>query len=106
MANIEKPKFNILDVSGNNYLSWCLDVELHLQGQGLVETLAEDRDYTEKDEANALIFICRHLLDALKTQYLEVRQPSNLWKRLKEWYDHTKTVILPQAQYDWQHLRL
>ena len=70
MANIEKPKFNILDVSGNNYLSWCLDVELHLQGQGLVETLGEDGDYTEKDEANTLIFIHRHLPDALKTQYL------------------------------------
>ena len=23
-----------------------------------------------------------------------------------ERYDHTKTVMLPQAQYDWQHLRL
>ena len=30
MANIEKLKFNILDVNGNNYLSYCLDVELHL----------------------------------------------------------------------------
>ena len=57
MANIEKPKFNIIDVSGNNYLSWCLDVELHLQGQGLVETLAVTGKYNEKDEANALIFI-------------------------------------------------
>ena len=66
MANIEKPKFNILDVSGNNYLSWCLDVELHLQGQGLVETLVVTGKYNEKDEANALIFIRRHLPDALK----------------------------------------
>ena len=70
MANIEKPKFNILDVSGNNYLSWCLDVELHFQGQGLVETLVESEKYNEKDETNALIFIRRHLLDAFKTQYL------------------------------------
>ena len=62
--------------------------------------------YNEKDEANALIFIRRHLPDALKTQYLQVRKPSDLWKRLKERYDHTKTVMLPQAQYDWQHLRL
>ena len=67
MANIEKPKFNIIDVNRNNYLSWCLDVELHLQGQGLVETLVVAGKYNEKDEANALIFIRRHLLDALKT---------------------------------------
>ena len=78
MANIEKPKFNIFDVNGNNYLSWYLDVELHLQGQGLVETLAVTGKYNEKDEANALIFIRRHLPDALKTQYLQVRKPSNL----------------------------
>ena len=35
-----------------------------------------------------------------------MRKPFDLWKRLKERYDHTKTVMLPQAQYDWQHLRL
>ena len=45
MANIEKPKFNILDVSGNNYLSWYLDFELHFQGQGLVEILVESGKY-------------------------------------------------------------
>ena len=94
MVNIKKPKFTILDVSGNNYLSWLLDVELHLQGQGLVKSLVEDGHYTEKDKMNALIFIRRHLPNALKTQYLQVRQPSDLWKRLKERYDHTKTIML------------
>ena len=98
MTNIEKPKFNILDISGNNYHFWCLDVELYLQGQELVETLVEDGDYTKKDEPNALIFIYRHLPDALKTQYLQVRQPFDPWKRLKERFDHTKTVILSHAQ--------
>ena len=95
MANIEKPKFNILDVNENNYLSCYLDVELHFQGQELVKTLVDSGKYNEKDEANALIFIRRHLLDALKTQYLQVRKPYVMWKRLKEWYDHTKTVMLP-----------
>ena len=97
MANIEKPKFNILDVNGNNYLSWYLDVELHFQGQELVKTLVESGKYNEKDEANALIFIHRHLPDAFKTQYLQVRKSSDLWKRLKERYDHTKTIMLPHA---------
>ncbi|EOY08711.1 Uncharacterized protein TCM_023784 [Theobroma cacao] len=41
-----------------------------------------------------------------KTQYLFVRDLEILWTRLRERYDHTKTVILPQAQYDWQHLKL
>ena len=72
----------------------------------MVETLAVADKYNEKDEANTLIFIRRHLPDALKTQYLQVRKSSDLWKRLKERYDYIKTVMLPQTQYDWQHLRL
>ena len=75
MTNIEKPKFNILDVSGNNYLSWCLDVELHLQVQGLVETLVKDGDYIEKDEANALIFIHRqNSISASETTFRSVEE--------------------------------
>ena len=35
MANNEKLKFLILDVSGNNYLSWYLDVELHCKDKAL-----------------------------------------------------------------------
>ena len=94
MANIEKPKFNIFDVSGNNYLSWCLDIELHIQRQGIIETLAEDGKSNEKDEANVLIFVHRHLPDCLKFQYLLVRKPSILWTKLRERYDHTKIVML------------
>ena len=44
--------------------------------------------------------------ESLQTQYLSVRDPQTLWKRLKDRYDHTKTVILLQAQYDSQNLRL
>ena len=106
MANIEKPKFHILEVSRNNYLSWCLDMEMHLQGQDLANTITEDGTSNAKDKANALIFIRRHLHESLQTQYLSVRDPQTLWKRLKDRYDHTKTVILPQAQYDWQNLRV
>ncbi|XP_030475290.2 uncharacterized protein LOC115692545 [Syzygium oleosum] len=106
MANIEKPKFHILEVSGNNYLSWCLDMETHLQGQDFANAITEDGTSNAKDKANALIFIRRHLHESLQTQYLSVRDPQTLWKRLKDRYDHTKTVILPQAQYDWQNLRL
>ena len=35
-----------------------------------------------------------------------VKNPLILWKILKEWYDHQKTVILPRACYNWIHLRL
>ncbi|KAK6141942.1 hypothetical protein DH2020_024315 [Rehmannia glutinosa] len=108
MAGIEKQKFQILDTTGENYLSWCLDIKLHLQGQDLAKTLkaVKIEEAVVKDEANAMIFIRHHLSDDLKNEYIQIERPSEIWQKLKERFDHTRTVILPQAQYDWQHLRL
>ncbi|XP_030446994.1 uncharacterized protein LOC115669956 [Syzygium oleosum] len=81
-------------------------MEMHLQGKDLANAITEDGTSNAKDKANALIFIRHHLHESLQTQYLSLRDPQTLWKRLKDRYDHTKTVIFPQAQYDWQNLRL
>ena len=72
MAHIAKPKFHVLDVSGQNYQSWRLDVELHLHGEGLANSLKKDGKAIGKDKANVLIFMRRHLHDNLKVQYLMV----------------------------------
>ena len=77
-------------------------MEMHLQGQDLANAITENETSNAKDNANALIFIRSHLHESLQTQYLSVRDPQTLWKRLKDRYDHTKTVIFPQAQYDWK----
>ena len=53
-----------------------------------------------------MIFLRHHLHESLKTEYLTVKDQYVLWKNLKERYDHQKTVILPQARYEWIHLRL
>ena len=42
MTHIAKPKFHVLYVEGQNYQSWKLDIEIHLQGEGLVDVLVED----------------------------------------------------------------
>ena len=65
MTNIENPKFHILEVSGNHYLSWCLDMKMHLQGKDLPNAITEDGTSNAKDKANALIFIRRHLHESL-----------------------------------------
>ena len=95
IANITKLKFHVIDVSGQNYQSWKLDIELHLQGEGLADDLVEDGITTTKDKANALIFMRRHLHDSLKVQYLMARDLLELWTKLKKRYDHMKTVVLP-----------
>lgn len=63
MASIEKHKFQILDVTESNYLTWYLDVKLHLRGLGFMTTLTPvDIDEAgEEDEANAMILIRYHL---------------------------------------------
>ena len=78
MANIAKPKFHMLDVNGQNYQSWKLDIELHLQGEGLVCALVEHGTTTTKDKANELIFMRHQLHDSLKVQYLMDRDPLEL----------------------------
>ncbi|XP_008358725.1 uncharacterized protein [Malus domestica] len=53
-----------------------------------------------------MIFICRHLDEGLKSDYLTVEDLLTLWKALKNRYNHQKTVILPSARYEWTHLRI
>ncbi|XP_031127793.1 uncharacterized protein LOC116029888 [Ipomoea triloba] len=106
MSNLTNLEFVGLDISGKNYLSWVLDVEMHLNAKGLSETIKENNDASIQDLAKALIFIRHHLDQGLKDEYLTVKEPFELWRNLKERYDHQRTVILPKARYDWLHLRL
>ncbi|XP_021741128.1 uncharacterized protein LOC110707404 [Chenopodium quinoa] len=106
MSNLAKLEFVALDITGNNYLSWVLDAEIHLDAKGLGDTIKENNTATSQDKAKAMIFLRHHLHEDLKTEYLTVKDPQVLWSNLKERYDHQKTVILPKARYDWLHLRL
>ena len=106
MANLTKQEFVPLDISGKNYLSWAMDVEMHLESMGLGKTIAQNNDATSQDRAKAMIFLRRHLDESLKTEYLMVKNPLDLWRSLKERFDHLKLVVLPKARYDWLHPRL
>ncbi|WJZ81788.1 hypothetical protein VitviT2T_001608 [Vitis vinifera] len=106
MSNITKLEFVTLDISGKNYLSWILDVELHLDAMNLGATIKQRNQASLQDRAKALIFLRHHLHEGLKNEYLTVKDPFTLWSNLKERYDHQKTVILPKTRYDWMHLRL
>jgi hypothetical protein len=41
-----------------------------------------------QDRAKAMIFICHHLHEELKTEYLTVKDPLILWNNLRERYKH------------------
>ena len=106
MSKLSHLEFNALDISGNNYLSWILDAEIHLDSMDLGDTIKAENNASHKDKAKAMIFLRRHLDEGLKNEYLTLKDPADLWKDLEERYNHQKTVILPQTRYEWTHLRL
>lgn len=106
MAKLGTLEFTALDISGKNYLPWMLDAEIHLDANGLGDTIKVANKSPNKDKAKAMIFLRRHLHEGLKNEYLTVKDPLELWNLLKERFDHLKTIILPQARYAWMHLRL
>ncbi|CAL9001442.1 unnamed protein product [Prunus brigantina] len=52
-----------------------------------------------------MIFLRRHIHEALKSEYVVIDEPLVLWKALGERYNHQRTVTLPRARYEWTHLR-
>ena len=78
MSNLTKLEFVALDISGNNYLSWILDVEIHLDVMNLGVTIREGNQSSLQDCAKALIFLCHHLHEGLKNEYLTVKNSFTL----------------------------
>jgi hypothetical protein len=106
MSNIAKLEFAALDVSGKNYMSWMMDVKMYLESEGIENTITELSEWSKNQEkAMAIKFLRKHIDESLKFEYLEVREPCDLWNRLKERFDHQKEVILPNAREEWRTLR-
>ncbi|KAG5235568.1 Gag [Salix suchowensis] len=79
MLNLTKLEFTTLDISGNNYLSLILDVEIHLEAMNLGETIKERNNTSLQDRAKTMIFICHHLHEGLKNEYLTIKDPLVMW---------------------------
>jgi hypothetical protein len=47
MSNLTKLEFVALDISGKNYLSWILDIEIHLEAMNLGETIRDGNDKSQ-----------------------------------------------------------
>ncbi|XP_068323176.1 uncharacterized protein [Pyrus communis] len=82
------------------------DDQIHLEAGNLGDTIREESNSSSQDQAKAMIFIRRHLDEALKSEYLTVEDPLALWNALRNRYNHQTTVILPRARYEWTHLRI
>ena len=94
MTNLAKLEFVALDITGKNYMSWILNVEMYLQSIGLIDTIKENNNTSLQDKVKSIIFLRRHLDEGLKCEYLTVKDSSVLWKDLKDIYDHQRDIIL------------
>ena len=61
---------------------------------------------TEKNKYEALYIIRNHIHPDLKSEYRMVENPRALWNNLKQRYEQQKAVVLPEASYEWNYLRL
>ncbi|XP_068304371.1 uncharacterized protein [Pyrus communis] len=107
MSNLNKLNFTALEVSRRNYLKWVQDVKLHLTTKNLHPTIEEktDNPVGEVEKSIAMIFIRRHIHDALQTEYLAEEDPRALWVALANRFNHKNDIFLPEARHDWQQLR-
>lgn len=44
MLNLTKLEFLALDIIGKNFMSWILDVEIHLESIGLEDTIKNNNE--------------------------------------------------------------
>ena len=88
ISNLAKLEFVALGITRKNYLFWVLDVETHLDANGLGETIKEGNQASNQNKAKAMTFLCYHLHEGLKIEYLIVKDPLILWNSLKERYNH------------------
>ena len=98
ISNLTKLEFVALDISGNNYLSWILDAELHFNASNLGEIIKANNSASLQDHAKcipeALIFLRHHLDESLKNEYLTIKDPLVLWQSLQDRYDHQKISLM------------
>ncbi|KAK9948440.1 hypothetical protein M0R45_004013 [Rubus argutus] len=104
-----KLDFPLLDVAGKNYLDWSQDIQNHLDAQGLLDVIYEEDNreipVTREMNAKAMILFRRHMSDSMKSEFVAVSSPKELWDSLKDRFDHQKTIWLPEARHDWLNLR-
>ena len=66
MAKLASLKFVALDVSGENYMSWVIDVRLLLKSKGMCYTIEDGAEANEQDKYTAMVIIHHHLHENLK----------------------------------------
>ncbi|KAI3497286.1 hypothetical protein L1887_39786 [Cichorium endivia] len=86
-------------------MPWLINVKMHLESMGIPTAINEINECSAQDKTKAEVFLRKHIDEMLRFEYLDITDPSILWNRLKDKFDHQKEVILPNARDEWRTLR-
>ncbi len=100
--------FDALEADGRNFLEWHDDISTYLCAEELDGALTHEttEGLAKPKNWQALLVIRRHMDASLRQQYIQVREPAELWSQLKARFKHEETLFLPQARHDWYNLRV
>ncbi|CAN7000217.1 unnamed protein product, partial [Brassica oleracea var. botrytis] len=62
MSKIANRDYAALNLSGDNYLQWALDIRISLKSKGLGDTMIEDSNENEKNRYRAICYMRHHLI--------------------------------------------
>lgn len=77
-----------LDITKKKYLSWVLDIEIHLDNKDIRDDSKQEKKATTLYKSNAMIFLRHYLYLELEIKYLTLKDPLDLWINLKDRCHH------------------
>ncbi|XP_050380493.1 uncharacterized protein LOC126797808 [Argentina anserina] len=107
MSSSSRPEFGFLDLEGKEYHHWVSDMELAFESRGIKYMFADPLvDFPPMAKTQTLIFMRRHIHATLKRQYLNVKDPKELWDKLRLRYNNVHDKLLPELTVRWDNIRL
>ena len=112
MSNV-KHHFKILNITGDNYITWnnniieylaCEGLDKILEGDNSGNSTVDPEEYAKK-KSRVNRIIKHHLDDGLQTEYSNSKDPKILWDKLKARFGHQKKVLLHSLMDQWNKLR-
>lgn len=85
-------EFSPLEISGENYMSWKMHIEIYLRLISLIETLKGMNDSSRTDRTRSMIFLRMYLNEVPENEFLAVAKPSELWNSLKGKFNNRVTL--------------